>query len=462
MTGFNRAGLNLGVLGWRSILAIATVSMLFQQAFSYVCQMVMPVLADRLAAEFGISRGWLGAYLFMQHLMAIAAAVGCGGFIIRYGPLRISQYALILMACSLLITAAGVLWLLPLGALLLGAAAVSTPASSQILARVSPPHLAPFIFSVKQTGVPVGSLIGGLLLPFLLGLVFYSATLGTTIRLGAYGTALVTAFIVVMVAVLLQPIREYFDSERRPDVRLCVSDLPQTLRLVVTNYPLRDIAFSAFAFGGLQSIFAGFFILYLIDGLQYSETSAGTVFALASFSAIWARIAWGVLGTSLVAPRYILAGIGLVGGIAAIMITWIDHTWSSYEITAVAILYNITGLSWHGILLSETARLAPADKVGGVTGGVLSFTSVAMMIYPVMYGAILATTGSYKIGFIIAAVPSFMAFMIFMAKPVEGSWLSTLRGAAAAVATWRGLYAIVTAAVTGVLAGIGLYTMRVG
>ena len=42
------------------LIVIATVAMLIQQAFSYVCQMVMPVLADQIAEELGISRAWLG------------------------------------------------------------------------------------------------------------------------------------------------------------------------------------------------------------------------------------------------------------------------------------------------------------------------------------------------------------------------------------------------------------------
>ena len=98
--------------------------------------------------------------------MAIIAAVGCCSFILRYGALRISQMTLLLMGGSLVVIATGYLWLYPLAAILLGAAAVSTPASSHILARVCPPRLAPVIFSVKQTGVPVGALIGGFLIPF--------------------------------------------------------------------------------------------------------------------------------------------------------------------------------------------------------------------------------------------------------------------------------------------------------
>ncbi|MDE0943647.1 MAG: MFS transporter [Alphaproteobacteria bacterium] len=407
-----------------TILGIATFSMLTQQAFSYVCQIVMPVLADRLANEFDISPAWLGLYLFMQNVMAIVAAVGCGSFILKYGPLRMSQVALLLMGGSLILVASGQLWLYPLGAVFLGAASISTPASSHILAHVCPPRLVSLIFSVKQTGVPVGALIGGLLIPFLLGLVFYSATLGTTIRLGPFGTALVTAMLILMVALSLQPIRTYFDQDKDPNQKISFGDLRTTLAMVFANPYLRDIAFSAFAFGGLQSLFAGFFILYLIDGLGYSEIEAGTAFAISSFTAIWARIVWGVLGGGFIPSRWIFSGIGFFGAIAALLMTQFDFSWSLNEIIMVAILFNITGLSWHGILLAETARLAPEGQVGGVTGGVLSFTSLAMMTYPAIYGLILAATGSYQIGFALSAIPAFAACLIFLNPPYAGSWTS--------------------------------------
>ncbi|MFT5394440.1 MAG: MFS family permease [Gammaproteobacteria bacterium] len=445
--------MDLSRYGWRAIMLIAMFSMLFQQAFSYVCQIVMPILADRIAEDFGISRGWLGFYLFIQNVIAIIAAIGCGGFILRYGPMRMSQWALVLMGSSLVVIASGQLWLYPLAAILLGAASVSTPASSHILAHVTPPRLAPLIFSIKQTGVPVGSLIGGFLVPTLLGLVLYSAVLGTPIRLGPYGTALGCGLIVFGVALLLQPLRAYFDRDRTPETKLSISDLPQTLALVLNNYPLRDIAFSAFAFGGLQSLFSGFFILYMIDGLDYSEAQAGQVFALSSISAIIARIAWGVLGGNIISARWVMAGIGFFGAVAAVLMARIDLTWTLFEITSVAVLYNITGLSWHGILLAETARLAPPDKVGGVTGGVLAFTSVAMMIYPAVYGALLAWTGSYKIGFVLGAVPSLIAFFVFIRRPVEGPWPRAAKTAAAAHLTARN--ALATAVILGLGAAIG-------
>lgn len=449
--------MNLSTLGWRWVLAIATFAMLFQQAFSYVCQIVMPILADRVAEDFGISRGWLGLFLFLQNAVAILAAVGCGGFILRYGPMRVSQFTLALMALSLLVIATGMLGLYPIAALLLGTSAASTPASSHILARVCPPNLAPIVFSVKQTGVPVGSLIGGLLLPFLLGLVFYSATLGTTVRLGTYGAAAATAVLIFVVVIALQPIRSHFDNERNPQQKISINDLRTTMRMVLDNYPLRDIAFAAFAFGGLQSVFAGFFILYMIDGLGHSEVSAGQVFAIASFCAIWARILWGGIGGSILSPRLVLSGIGLVGALSALSILWIDTSWSMASLLTVAIFYNISALSWHGILLAETARLAPSDQVGGVTGGVLAFTSIAMMLYPAVFGLILAFTDSYKLGFALASIPSIAAFLLFLYQPVQGPWTHALAGTLARWTSWRNALRALLIMSTGILIGVWLF-----
>ena len=332
---------------------------------------------------------------------------------------------------SLLVVSTGILWIYPIGAILLGMAAVSTPASSHILARVCPPRLAPVVFSVKQTGVPVGSLIGGLLIPFLLTISVYSATLKTPIHLDAYGTAFVTGLIVYLVALSLQPIRAHFDADRDLNVQLTFSGVSETMKFVISHPQLRDISFGAFAFGGLQSIFAGFFILFLIDGLDYTEAEAGSAFAISAFTAVGARIFWGYLGSTLFSARTILGGIGIFGTLAAVLTSFYDASWSYSLILWVAILYNITSLSWHGILLAEIARLSPPDRVGGVTGGVLSFTSVAMMIYPALYGGLLAITDSYSVGFLVCSIPALISGIIFLRPPIDAPWIrSILRGIA--------------------------------
>ena len=415
--------MNFERFNWKVVLTIATFAMLIQNTFSYVCQISMPILADRIADNYDISRAWLGLYLFIQNIASIITAMCCGGFILRYGSVRISQWALLMMGGSLFIVSFKILWLYPIGAILLGLGGVLTPASSHLLAKVCPPKIAALIFSVKQTGVPLGSLVGGLLIPFLLGLSIYVASLKSSIHVDAFGAAFITGIIVYLIVIILQPVRNYFDADRQPGVKISFSNITETMKTVISTPQLRDLAFGSFSFGGLQAIFAGFFILFLIDGLGFNETEAGTAFAVASFTAVGARIFWGYIGSVYLSARIVLGFIGIFAGIAAIFTGFYNESWSYTLILLVAILYNVTALSWHGILLAEIARLTSRDTVAGVTGGVLAFTSIAMMTYPAFYGIILGITDSYSLGFILCSIPSFIGGVILLRRPIEASWI---------------------------------------
>ena len=81
--------------------------------------------------------------------------------------------------------------------------------------------------------------------------------------------------------------------------------------------------------------------------------------------------------------------------------------WPVVVVATVAVVYAGTAISWHGVLLAEIARLSPIDRLAAMTGGVLLFTSVGIMVYPLVFGAILEATGSYALGFLLAAIPAF-------------------------------------------------------
>ena len=199
------------------------------------------------------------------------------------------------------------------------------------------------------------------------------------------------------------------------------------MKKVASTPELRDLAFGSFSFGGLQSIFAGFFILFLIDGLGFSEIEAGKAFAISSFTAVGARILWGYIGSVYFSARIVLGFIGMFAGIASILTGFYDEAWSYTLIISVAILYNVTALSWHGILLAEIARLTSRETVASITGGVLAFTSIAMMIYPAIYGILLAITNSYSTGFILLSIPAFIGGLLLLRSPIKSSWLGNIK-----------------------------------
>ena len=67
---------------------------------------------------------------------------------------------------------------------------------------------------------------------------------------------------------------------------------------------------------------------------------------------------------------------------------------------------SATAMSWHGILLSETARLAPAGNVAAVTGGVLSVGQIGAFLGPSMFSLLLGLTGGCGAGWAACAIPA--------------------------------------------------------
>ena len=70
------------------------------------------------------------------------------------------------------------------------------------------------------------------------------------------------------------------------------------------------------------------------------------------------------------------------------------------------------------MLLAEAVRLAPDSMRGAVTGGVLSFGQFGGLTLPLLYSTLLGVTGSYRIGFIVCAVPALVVGLMLM-RPMK-------------------------------------------
>src|SRR5437773_8374756 len=196
----------------------ALTAMFLQQTFASVGKVLPAVLAPLVIAEFRADPAWVGVYYGISAAASLVVQMGCGSFIVRYGALRMSQVSLVLLGGGMAAAAEGSLPGFGASAIIGGGgAAVSTPTSSQLLGRVSPPRLAPLVFSIKQTAVPAGTLICGFLAPALAG------------ALGWRRAVLATGAACVVGAAMLQPLRARFDDDRVPSRPFRVSDFRNTL-----------------------------------------------------------------------------------------------------------------------------------------------------------------------------------------------------------------------------------------
>ncbi|HSC95563.1 MAG TPA: MFS transporter [Burkholderiales bacterium] len=377
-------------------LLLALGAMFFQQTFVALGRALPAVIAPAIITDLHLDAAWIGVYFGVMALSALISQLGCGSFIVRYGALRVSQIALLMLAVGMGLAALGSPLPLLLSAVIAGGGgAVSTPASSHLLSRCTSLRYLPLVFSIKQTAVPAGLLLAGMLGPPLTEWMDWRATML------ACGAACAILFLV------LQPLRKIFDTDRIPTRSFRLSDFKSTLTVVLATPRLRALSFACLAFNGVQAVFTAYFVTYLTT-IGYTPVAAGFLFSVAVAVAVPGRILWGWIGSSFVAPSLVMAGLALGMAGSAALLALSGAGWPVVLVGLVACVLSATALSWHGVLLAETATASPEDMRGGVTGGVLSFGQVGALILPLTYSGFLDLTGSYGIGFIACGLPALL------------------------------------------------------
>ena len=370
--------------------------MFVQQTFVALGRALPAVIAPAIITDLRLDAVWIGIYFALTAAASLVSQLGCGSFIVRHGALRMSQVSLVLLAAGIALAALGTPLMLVLSAIICGGSgAVATPASSHLLSRVSSARYLPLVFSIKQTAVPAGLLLAGLLGPQL--------TEWTGWRI----TMLYCAAACAIFGLILQPLRNIFDTDRVPTRTFQLSDFKATVTSVLDTPGLRALSFACLAFNGLQAVVTEYFIVYLTT-IGYTPVEAGFVFSVAVAVAVPGRIFWGWLGSSYVTPRAMMAGLalGMAGSVG--LFAFCSAGWPTLLVGVIACAISATVLSWHGILLAETARAAPEGMRGGVTGGVISFGQVGALVLPLIYSGLLDFTGSYGAGFIACGVPALL------------------------------------------------------
>jgi MFS family permease len=375
-------------------LLLALGAMFLQQTFVALARALPAVIAPAILADLRIDAVWVGVYFALTAASSLVAQLGCGSFIVRHGALRMSQISLGMVAVGTGLAALGTPFMLVLSAIVCGGGgAVSTPASSHLLSRVSSPRYLPLVFSIKQTAVPAGLLLAGAFAPLLTEWKDWRFTM------------LLSAAASMVFVLMLQPLRNLFDDDRVPTRSFRFSDFKSTLISVVGTPRLRALSFACLAFNGMQMTVTAYFVVYLTT-IGYTPVAAGFLFSVAVAVAVPGRIVWGWLGSTYVTPRTMMAGLalGMAGSVTLLALS--GPGWPALVIGFIACVLSATALSWHGILLAETANAAPEGMRGGVTGGVLSFGQVGALGLPLIYSGLLSVTGSHGTGFVVCGIPA--------------------------------------------------------
>ena len=392
MTG----GPNPASLSRARAAATALAVTLALQMFTSLAATATSVLAPMIASDLDVSPNLIGVFVGIIYVGSMAGSLAAGGFVERFGAIRVSQTCVLLCAASLAAVCAGaappssLVVLLALAPLALGLGyGPITPASSHVLVRTAPPSRMALTFSIKQTGVPAGAAVAGALLP------------GLALAQGWRATYLAIAALGIVIVIAAEPTRAQLDDDRQPGRAISLAGVFAPLKIVIGSRALTELAMTGFFYAATQVCLSSFLVIYLTETLHFGIVAAGLALTVANVGGIVGRITWGGTADRWVPPRVLLGSIGVVAASCAFATAAFGAGWPLALIYAVCVFFGATAIGWNGVQLAEIARRSPSGQAGTVTGASGFITFAGVVVGPPVFALLATATGSYRVGFIV-------------------------------------------------------------
>ena len=356
------------------------VLLTFTQAMISWAVFAPPVIAKQALPEMGLDPIWIGAQPTLVFIAAMFVGVLASSWVARVNPMRATQLFVAFSMIGAILIASGSITLVALGSLFLGAAlGPSTPASSHILARVTPPHLRPLVFSIRQTGVTLGGVMAGFITPVLMQRWDWQVSM--LIVAGACAVSL------LLVEIWVRGYSVFADPtvERRPaflaPVRLVMS-MPALRWLTIGIIPL------VIAQYGLTT----FLVLYLQEDIKLSVITAGSVLGAAQAAGGAGRILFGMIAGRYLPPLTVLLGLSILAAAASLLTATLTNAWPLALIFLVGIVFGAGAAGWNGVFLAEAARQSPPGAISRVTGGIGFFIFGGIVFGPAGFALLIEQT----------------------------------------------------------------------
>jgi MFS family permease len=333
----------------------------------------------------------------------VATLLG-GAAVKRWGAIRLSQAGLVLAAIGLFLCAIPYVETIALGALFIGAGyGPITPASSHLLIKSTPPEKLSFVFSVKQTGVPLGGMIAGATVPSL------------NILIGWQWAFICAGIACIICAWAVQPLREGLDDDRDPTVRPSLAtSVVLPLTLIFSHRTLRQLSYMSFMFSIAQMALMGYLVTFLYEDLGWSLVAAGGALTVAQAAGVSGRMLWGYVSDRWLGATMMLIVIAVLLVIGALGTALLGPESSPWFLFPILVIFGSSAIGWNGVFLAEIARQAPKGQAGTATGGTLCITFLGVMVGPPLFGVLASVLGSYGLSYGALAVLGMLILMLLI------------------------------------------------
>ncbi|CAN5715547.1 N/A [soil metagenome] len=367
---------------------VPVASMLAIQVMISLSVLSLSVMMPVVARDLAIDAKLVGVFTALIYGVAASVALAAAAPIVRLCVVRVCQAALLMAAIGLALNSLAMVSASVVAVLFIGAAqGPINPASAHVLSQRVPREWFGTVFSLKQTGVPIGFALAGLVFPALLAWI------------GWRGASLVAAGALVLTALAVEPLRSRLDV-------IAVTAKPSTsiwrsVRFVLGHPQLRVLGWSAFIYVVAQHTFTFYLVTYLYEHCSLTIAQAGALLSASQIVGTGVRLLSGGAGDRI--PRMQLlgwTGIGMTIGCIATGLLQPDTPF--WLIALVVIGYGSVVISWNGTSQAEFAHLSPPGEAAVVAAVQTALAFSGAVFGPPLF-ALIASLVSYRMAFFAVA-----------------------------------------------------------
>ena len=356
---------------WR-VLALMTLA----QAGASVIQQALGSLSPVLVATFVLTKAQLGV-VFTALMLGSALFTAIAGLMTdRWGERRMVLFSGASMTIALLAAMLVpsypwvVVWIGIFGA----GYAASTPAGGRaILAWFDRDR--GFAMGIRQTGVPVGGLVGALSLPLVAQVAGYRGAF-------AFGAAIVA----ITTAITYFGYRESADANGPPS---STASLVRGMRVLARDPRLIAVTLTCMILVSTQLAMNAFLTVTGVVVVGITPALAALAFACAQGAAAAGRLGWGYLSDRVLNGERLVpfAIICVLAATASALLAVLSHG-AVPALFVAAIVLGFSGAGWNGLFAAALAEVGGTDRAASALGLALTAIFMASAIAPTVFGAL--------------------------------------------------------------------------
>lgn len=369
-------------------------AMLATQTLVTWSALALAAIAPTVAASFDLSPVLIGYQIALVYLVATLTSLIAGALTTRWGACTTSQIALAACATGCTIATLPSLPSLAIASLIIGFGyGLTNPAAAHLLAKHTTARNRSLVFSIKQTGMPLGGVFAGL------------ATPAAALAWGWQGAVAIIAPAAIALIIALAPAREGWDRDRDRRARIG-ADAVSGAGKVFAVPALRSLFLCAFCFGAVQLSLLTFVATFAITELAFGAILGGALLSTVQAFGVAGRIGWGMLADRLQSNGGVLMILGTVTAVCCITFALLGPDTPRWFVFLAAGLFGASAVGWNGVFMGETVRLAPSGMAGTAVGVGTFAAFGAFLAGPTVFVQLYGWLGSYSQVFALLLVPN--------------------------------------------------------